>query len=279
MENTKTTALTTLEKDKSIYTKLVEDFMSNQKLKVSDEEKKKFIMLCMVNKLNPRKKEVYAIPYGDKLTLVIGYNVFLQRAEATGLVAWWNILMKKEVGKLKSWVITIHRKDRQVPFVYELDLTDAVNKKNDLWNTKTEDMMRKQLIRIWFWLAFPQIAPVSDPEEITEPQFYHEIEKWAKAPVAFVEVLANEMGYEEYLAYLLSFLPDDYIAEGYEGGASEDQQDEYIKVLQVEIGKRFIKDRTISIDKEDIKNIFIGEDKNIVAMKKEAIKLLPKGDE
>jgi len=70
-------------KDVNLYTALVTDFMKNQKLKVSDEEKNKFIMLCLVNKLNPRKKEVYAIPYGDKLTLVIAYNVFLQRAEET----------------------------------------------------------------------------------------------------------------------------------------------------------------------------------------------------
>jgi len=56
-----TTVLAT--KDEVLYTKLVEDFLLNQKLKVSDEEKKKFLMLCIVNKLNPWKKEVYAIPY------------------------------------------------------------------------------------------------------------------------------------------------------------------------------------------------------------------------
>ena len=43
-------------KKEMIYTKLIEDFMKNQKIKVSDEEKKKFLMLCMVNELNPRKK-------------------------------------------------------------------------------------------------------------------------------------------------------------------------------------------------------------------------------
>jgi len=66
MENTLAT-----QKKEQLYTKLVEDFMKNQKIKASDEEKKKFLMLCLVNELNPWKKEVYAIPYGDKLTLVI----------------------------------------------------------------------------------------------------------------------------------------------------------------------------------------------------------------
>jgi hypothetical protein len=47
-----------------------------------------------------------------------------------------------------------------------------------------------------------------------------------------------------------------------------------VKTLQVEIGKRFIKDSSISLDKEDVKKIFIGEDKNVVAMKKEALKIL-----
>jgi len=280
MENTLAT-----QKKEQLYTKLVEDFMKNQKIKASDEEKKKFLMLCLVNELNPWKKEVYAIPYGDKLTLVIWYNVFLQRAEATWLVAGWNILMRKVEWKLISWTITIYRKDWTKPFEYSLDLVDAKNDKNPLWNTKAEDMLRKQLIRIWFGLAFPQIAPVSDPEDITEPQLYHEIEKWAKVPLSTpISVIPEEKDISEartFIDFLFSYLPDDYIPEGFSDldvGNWEDA-DVMIKALQVEIWRRFIKDKTLLLEKSDIKTIFVGDDINVVAMKKEAIKLLPKENE
>ena len=62
MEN----ALSTTSKEQQLYTKLVDDFMKNEHLSVSAEEKQKFLMVCMVNKLNPRKKEIYAIPRKSK---------------------------------------------------------------------------------------------------------------------------------------------------------------------------------------------------------------------
>lgn len=104
---------------------------------------------------------------------------------------------------------------------------------------------------------------VINPEDTTEDDLYEELKPKA-------------MEYKDYVDYLLSFLPDDYIQEWFEWWPYEDQKDDYVKALQIEIGRRCIKDRTIILEKDDIKNIFIGEDKAIVAMKKEALQLLPK---
>ena len=56
--------------------------------------------------------------------------------------------MNKTGGKVVDGKITIYRKDRQQPFIYEADVEDFATKDNDLRSTKTEAMMRKQLIRI-----------------------------------------------------------------------------------------------------------------------------------
>lgn len=273
-----TTALVSTKKNQ-LYSKLVTDFIKNENLKVSESEKTKFLMLCMVNELNPRKKEVYAIPYGDKLTLVISYNVYLQRAERTWLLSGWNIRMDKKDGKLFSGKITIYRKDRKEPFEYELEMADAKNDRNPLRNTKPEDMLRKQLIRIGFSLAFPESAPISDPEEVTEDQFY------IKAQEEGVEIVdldksqpKKDFDYQSFIDYLLSFLPDEFTLEGFGTCIAGDaeQADMIIIGLQREIYKRFVKESTILLDKEDIKKIFIGSDEWIQKAMKEALALAKK---
>jgi hypothetical protein len=53
-----------LSKNEQHYTDLVEAFFKDSAYaNVDDSEKKKFLQLCVVNKLNPFKKQVYAVPY------------------------------------------------------------------------------------------------------------------------------------------------------------------------------------------------------------------------
>jgi hypothetical protein len=51
---------------------------------------------------------------------------------------------------------------------------------------------------------------VSDPEDITEEQFY---QKMKTEPAEVIEELPPV---KDFVDYLLSFLPDDFVAEGYE---------------------------------------------------------------
>ncbi len=97
----KTTAIS-LQQQETFYTKLVQDFMVNEKLTADDNEKKKFIMLCAVNQLDPRKKQVYAVPHTDRetgkktLTLIVDYHQFIERAEQSGKLSGWTVGMKKD---------------------------------------------------------------------------------------------------------------------------------------------------------------------------------------
>ena len=82
---TETTLSTKENKLEKHYTNLVNQFLADEKYKgVDDQEKKKFLSLCVVNQLNPYKKEAYAVPYGKTLQMTVDYHQFLQRAEATG---------------------------------------------------------------------------------------------------------------------------------------------------------------------------------------------------
>lgn len=112
----------------------------------------------------------------------------------------------------------------------------------------------------------PQDMPSKPKEEAIDPEDTIEDDIYNTDP--------DPMSYEDYVDYLLSFLPDWFVAEWFEGWPSEDQIGDYVKTLQVEIGRRCIKDKTIMLDKEEIVNIFKWEDKQVVAMKKEALALL-----
>jgi len=136
-------------KSENHYETLVNAFLTDSKLQdVDPMEKKKFMAICAVNKLNPFKWEIYAIPRKKKdgerwikvLTPVINYNMFIRRAEESWKLSWWNIFMKKENWQIESWKITIYRKDWGHPFEYEAEVKDFMNyTKDQNWNTKLEN--------------------------------------------------------------------------------------------------------------------------------------------
>lgn len=134
--------------------------------------KSNFLRICMINNLDPFKWEIYPLPFTwsngiTTISPVIDYHVFLNRAEESWKLSWRRIEHKKDGKKIVSSKITIHRDDRKEPFVYEADFDDlkTVNtKKTSLWDTKPEMMMRKQMIRIGFSLAFPESCAKLNPE-------------------------------------------------------------------------------------------------------------------
>lgn len=159
----------------SAYKVLAESFLKKSfpKKTFDDMAKSNFLRICMINGLDPFKKEIYPLPFTDAngittISAVIDYHVFLDRAEQSGKLNWRGMVHKKEWGKIISSKITIYRNDRKEPFVYEADFEDlkTVNtKKTTLRDTKPEMMARKQMIRIWFSLAFPESCSKLNPEE------------------------------------------------------------------------------------------------------------------
>jgi hypothetical protein len=69
----------------------IEEFLFSQcKNEISDEQKALFIGISLAHNLNPFKREIYPIPFWNTklgkndMQPVIAYNVFLQRAQASG---------------------------------------------------------------------------------------------------------------------------------------------------------------------------------------------------
>jgi len=63
-------------------------------------EKKAFINIAKEFGLNPFKREIYCVAYGEgkyrNLSIVTGYEVYLKRAERIGRLDGWNVTTKGE---------------------------------------------------------------------------------------------------------------------------------------------------------------------------------------
>ena len=126
---------------------------------LNDKEKKQFIEIAQAFNLNPFKREIYCNKYGSNLSIIVGYEVYLKRAEATGVLDGWAVTTDGE-GKDLSARITIHRKDRSEPFVHEVDYSEYVGKKSDgtitkFWKQKPKTMLKKVVMSQGFRLCFP----------------------------------------------------------------------------------------------------------------------------
>ena len=291
-------------KDDSYYSDLVNQFMNEAKLSdVDPMEKKKFLTLCVVNQLNPFKNQVYAIPRNSKqkdwswkkiLTVTIAYQTFLEHAENSGMLAWWNIMIKKDNGKVTGWKITIYRKDWTHPFEYEADIADMINTDNSIWNTKPEAMVRKQLIRIWFSLAFPENCasldmegkqieekiieaevvstedvvientPTPEPSDLDKP-----IEKMED--VKFETTMnAVSMDQISVLSKLAAYFTEGTVTEP----CTYEEAEIMIRWMKLEIGRKFIRERSIELSEIQVMQIFAGNDKEMKTIKASALKLI-----
>jgi len=188
---------------------------------LSQLESSQFIEIAQAFNLNPFKKEIYCIPYGEgdkrKLSILTGYEVYLKRAERTGQLDGWRawtegtITEKTIVKKIKkrdggvwekeviAWVgnlkamIEIYRKDRTRPFVHEV-LFSEYTQDNDVWGSKPQTMIKKVAMAQGFRLCFPDelagmpYTPEELPDEMTrnvtpEPQIKPEEPKQSVIPV------------------------------------------------------------------------------------------------
>jgi len=162
--------------------------------KLKPEEKKQFIEIATAYQLNPFKKEIYCVPYGEgqyrKLSIMTGYEVYLKRAERSQLCDGWSARTEGTVKdeSLKA-LITIHRKDWSHPFTHEVCYSEYVQKTKSgqvtkFWKDKPITMIKKVVVAQAFRMAFPDemggMPYTSDelPDEMTkrtDPRSYDAI--------------------------------------------------------------------------------------------------------
>lgn len=132
---------------------VISDYLNSFGNKLSDKHRNQFIQIARAFNLNPFIREIYGIPYGDNFSIIVGYEVYLKRAENSGQLAGWKAWTDGEGASLKGCV-EITRKDWEKPFYHEVYL-EEYDQKNSMWKSKPRTMIKKVAIAQGFRMAFP----------------------------------------------------------------------------------------------------------------------------
>ena len=153
------------------------------------EKRRQFIEIAQAYCLNPFKREIYCVSYAGNTSIITGYEVYIKRAERTGLLNGWGVEIKGS-GEDMSAVITINRKDWTQPFKHEVYFSEAANRTKDgrlnsTWAKMPKFMLKKVAIAQGFRLCFsdelggmpytqdeigPEAYNKAEPEELPLPQ-------------------------------------------------------------------------------------------------------------
>ncbi|RDU53369.1 hypothetical protein CQA49_06895 [Helicobacter sp. MIT 00-7814] len=139
------------------------EYLNSMNLKLPVSQQEQFIELCSSLCLNPFKREIYAVPYGSRFNIIIGFEVYLKKADATGKCQGWKAWTEGslETNNLKG-CIEIYRADYIHPFYHEVDYDEYKqeffkdgNLVRGFWQNKPKTMIKKVAIAQGFRFAFP----------------------------------------------------------------------------------------------------------------------------
>jgi phage recombination protein Bet len=131
--------------------------------KLQPNEIGQFARIACEFQLNPFKREIYCVAYGSgdnrACSIIVGYEVYIKRAERTGKLDGWKVWVEGEGENLKAFV-EINRKDWQHPFTHEVYWKEAAQKKKDgeatsFWTKMPRFQLKKVAISQGFRLCFP----------------------------------------------------------------------------------------------------------------------------
>jgi hypothetical protein len=108
--------------------------------------------------LDPLKREIYAIKYGDKFSLITGYETYLKRANASKLLEWWKVTIEKPSDDFKTWIgkFTAKRIDWTQEFTWEVEMSECY-KNQATWQTMKSFMLKKTTLAQGMRLLIPEI--------------------------------------------------------------------------------------------------------------------------
>lgn len=165
--------------------------------KLTTQEKTQFLNIALLNNLNPFKREIHCSVYGEgqyrQLSIITGYEVYIKRAERSGQLNGWHATTTGSVATndLKA-IVTIYRKDREHPFIWEAFYDECVQTKKTgevtaFWK-KANFMTKKVAISQAFRLCFSdELAgmPYTSDEmpEHTQDITHEEIEEPKPIPI------------------------------------------------------------------------------------------------
>jgi len=188
--------------------------------KLEEKEKIQFLNIAKTFGLNPFKREIFCTVYGEgqykQLSIITGYEVYIKRAERSGQLDGWNATTSGSVATndLKA-TVTVYRKDRQHPFVWEVFYDECVQKTKTgvvtkFWE-KANFMTKKVCISQAFRLCFsdelggmPYTSDEMPQQEITQDIPHVEIIEEKPIPTLNDKQMAKllESGLENIEKYL-----------------------------------------------------------------------------
>jgi len=142
----------------------VDSYLMNLGVNLPRHLMEQFKVTAMVYNLNPMTREIYGVPYmkwnaitqkkEPTLSIIVGYEVYLKRAERSGKLVGWKAWTEGTGPDAKACV-EIHRKDWEKPFYHEVYLSEYAQD-NAMWKGKPRTMIKKVGIAQAFRMAFPE---------------------------------------------------------------------------------------------------------------------------
>lgn len=129
------------------------EYLRSTGLELPRQYEMQFLNACVLYGLNPFKREIYAVGYGDKWNVIVGYEVYLKRAERTGKLDGWSCEIVGSGQEMKA-VLTVHRRDWSHPFVHEAWFAE-MQQSSAIWRKMPRLMLKKTAIAQGFRQCFP----------------------------------------------------------------------------------------------------------------------------
>jgi len=154
----------------------IQDIKNSYAVNATDAELAIFLDQAAANNLDPRKKEIYFVKYGNSAgNCIVGYQTYIARANRTGLLDGWSAeLIRNSKDAVIAATVTIHRKDWDAPFTWTVEREEFDTHKS-IWVSKPGFMLKKVCIAQAFRLAFPN-------ELGAMPYTSEEVSTFAEAP-------------------------------------------------------------------------------------------------
>ena len=122
----------------------------------TDKELFMFMGISRSYGLNPMKREIHFVKYGNSAaSIIVGYETYLKRAERTGKLDGWKCWIEDMGKPTERAIIEIKRKDQSMPIVWEV-YRKEFDKQQSSWKTMPTFMLKKVAIAQGFRLAFPE---------------------------------------------------------------------------------------------------------------------------
>lgn len=152
-------AVATVTEENKVTQKLLMDYLTQTNSNLLQNEMAQFVAIATTFNLNPWKREVYAIAYGQgngrKLSIIVGYEVYLRRAEEFPQYDGYETKFNGS-GADMSCTCIVYRKDRNHPIGATVFLREYTQN-NQMWNNKPHVMLEKVAIATALRRAFPSV--------------------------------------------------------------------------------------------------------------------------